>query len=113
MEISSNSSELLSRRQIFDDIYSRKITPGQCSKSDYEKHVLETVINLKKVTIDKLSESSVKKLTTKVNSFTSVVYRLWKKYGVYRIYRTFQTTAHFDWIPELKEKCEENNSIHT
>ena len=109
---SSNSSELLSRRQIFDDIYSRKITPGQCDKSDYQKHVLETVLNLKKVTIDKLSESSVKKLTTKVNSFASVVYRLWKKYGVYRIYRTFQTTAHFDWVPELKEKCEENNSIH-
>ena len=108
----SNSSKLLSRRQIFDDIYSRKITPGQCSKSDYEKHVLETVLNLKKVTIDKLSESSVKKLTTKVNSFTSVVYTLWKKHGLYRIYRTFQTTAHFDWIPELKEKCEENNSIH-
>jgi hypothetical protein len=108
----SNSSELLSRRQIFDDIYSRKITPGQCDKSDYQKHVLETVLNLKKVTIDKLSESSVKKLTTRVNSFTSVVYALWKKYGKYRIYRTFQTTAHFDWIPELKEKWEENNSNH-
>ena len=64
------------------------------------------------MTIDKLSESSVKKLTTRVNSFTSVVYALWKKYGKYRIYRTFQTTAHFDWIPELKEKWEENNSNH-
>ena len=102
----SNSSELLSRRQIFDHIYSRKITPGQCDKSDYQKHVLETVLNLKKVTIDKLSESSVKKLTTRVNSFTSVVYALWKRYEKYKIYRTFQTTAHFDWVPELKEKCE-------
>ena len=47
-----------------------------------------------------------------IDSFTSLVYALWKKYGKYKIYRTFQTTAHFDWVPELKEKCEDNNSIH-
>ena len=42
--LSSNSSELLTKRQIFDDIYSRKITPGQCKNFEYVKHVLETVL---------------------------------------------------------------------
>ena len=42
----SFSNELLIKQQIFDEIYSRKITPGQCRLCEYVNHVLETVLNL-------------------------------------------------------------------
>ena len=111
--LSSNSSELLTKRQIFDDIYSRKITPGQCKNFEYEKHVLETVLKLNKVTIDKLSELSIKKLKTKANSLTSGIYKHWRKCHL-RLYTKFNNNMEdpFDWIPELlHEENKENIEI--
>ena len=98
-----NPSEPFSKRQIFDYLYSRKITPGQSRVCEYEKHFLETVLILKEVTIEKLSEISVKKLESKVRSFTQWLFTNWKKRGKHWIYRRFQKKDSFDWIPELKE----------
>ena len=99
----SFSNELLIKQQIFDEIYSRKITPGQCRLCEYVNHVLETVLNLKNVTIDKLSVSSVKKLKTKVNSFAQWLKTKWRTHGIHWIRKKLQNKDPFDWIPELKE----------
>merc|ERR1719483_722151 len=80
-----NPSEMITKRQIFDHIYSLKITPGKCRGLDYQKHVLETVLCFKNLTIDKLSESSVQKLELKVKSLTSEIYEKWRKCGAHRI----------------------------
>ena len=101
--LTSCSNELLTKQQIFDEIYSRKITPGQCRLCEYVNHVLETVLNLKNVTIDKLSESSVKKLKTKVNSFAQWLKTKWRTHGIHWIRKKLQNKDPFDWIPELKE----------
>ena len=98
-----NPSEPFSKRQIFDYLYSRKITPGQSRVCEYEKNFLETVLILNEVTIDKLSEFSVKKLKSKVRSFTQWLFTSWKKRGKHWIYRKFEKKDSFDWIPELKE----------
>ena len=98
-----NPSEPFSKRQIFDYLYSRKITPGQSRVCEYEKNFLETVLILNEVTIDKLSEVSVEKLKSKVRSFTQWLFTSWKKRGKHWIYRKFEKKDSFDWIPELKE----------
>ena len=98
-----NPNEPFSKRQIFDYLYSRKITPGQSRVCEYENHFLETVLILKEVTIDKLSEFSVKKLKLKVRNLTQWLFTNWKKRGKHWIYRKFQNKDSFDWIPELKE----------
>ena len=98
-----NPDKMVTKRQIFDEIYSRKITPGQCRLCEYGNHVLETVLNLKDVTIDKLSECSVKKLKTKVNSFTQWLKTKWRTHGIHWIRKKLQNKDPFDWIPELKE----------
>ena len=97
-----NPSEPFSKRQIFDYLYSRKITPGQSRVCEYEKHFLETVLILKEVTIETLSEFSIKKLKSKVKSLTQWLFTNWKKRGKHWIYRKFQKKDSFDWIPELK-----------
>ena len=74
-----NPDEMVTKRQIFDKIYSRKITPGKYRNSDYRKHVMETVLSFHKLTLVKVSESSVQKLELKVNSLTSAIYEKWKK----------------------------------
>ena len=103
----SNSSEFLTKKQIFDDMYSRKITPGMCRTSEYQKIVLETVLSLKKVKLNELSDSSVQKLELKAKGFTNPVYVKWRKNGCTRngLYKKFQNNMEdpFDWIPELKE----------
>ena len=101
--LTSCSNELLTKQQIFDEIYSRKITPGQCRLCEYGNHVLETVLNLKDVTIDKLSECSVKKLKTKVNSFTQWLKTKWRTHGIHWINKKLKNKDPFDWIPELEE----------
>ena len=109
----SYSSELLTKRQIFDDIYSRKITPGQCKNFEYVKHVSETVLKWNKVTIDKLSEFSIKKLKTKASSLTSGIYTNWRKCHL-QLYTKFNNNMEdpFDWIPELlHEENKENIEI--
>merc|ERR1712008_230052 len=80
----SNSSEFLTKRQIFDDMYSRKITPGKCRTSEYQKIVLETVLSLKKVKLNELSDSSVEKLELKAKGFTNPICIKWKKNGCSR-----------------------------
>ena len=46
-----NPSEMITKRQIFDHMYSLKITPGKCRSLDYQKHVLETVLCFKNFNI--------------------------------------------------------------
>ena len=103
----SSSSEFLTKQQIFDDMYSRKITPGKCRTSEYQKIVLETVLSLKNVTLDELSESSVQKLELKARGLTNPIYVKWRKCSCHRdgLYKKFQNNMEnpFDWIPELKE----------
>ena len=103
----SNSNDFLTKRQIFDDIYSRKITPGKCRTSEYQKIVLETVLTLKKVNLDELTESSVQKLELKAAGLTFPIYVKWRKCGAHReaIYKKFQNNMEdpFDWFPELKK----------
>ena len=100
-----NPDEMVTKRQIFDIIYSRKITPGKCRNSDYRKHVMETVLSFHKLTLDKVLESSVQKLELKVNSLTSVIYEKWKKNGGHkdRLYEKFPNNMQdpFAWVPEL------------
>ena len=107
----TNPDEMVTKRQIFDDIYSRKITPGKCRNSDYQKHVMETVLSFYKLTIDKLSESSVQKLELKVRSLTCVIYEKWRKIGSNRdrLYEKFPNNMQdpFAWVPELLQ--EENS----
>ena len=93
--LTSCSNELLTKQQIFDEMYSRKITPGQCRLCEYGNHVLETVLNLKDVTIDKLSECSVKKLKTKVNSFTQWLKTKWRTHGIHWINKKLQKKRSF------------------
>ena len=68
---------------------------------------METVLNLKKVTLDKLTESSVQKLELKAAGLTYPIYVKWRKCGAHRdaFYKKFQNNMEdpFDWIPELKE----------
>ena len=100
-----NPSEMITKRQIFDHVYSLKITPGKCRSLDYQKHVLETVLCFKKLTIEKLSEPSVHKLETKVSRLTRSIYGNWRKCGAHRdgLYRRFQNNMQdlFDWVPEI------------
>ena len=100
-----NPSEMLTKRHIFDYIYSLKITPGICDFSDYQNYVMETVLYFNNLTIDKLSESSVQKLKTKARGLTASVYGHWRRSDKHRVglYKKFQNNMQdpFDWIPEL------------
>ena len=102
-----NPSEPFSKRQIFDYLYSRKITPGNCRNLDYLQNVLETVLSFKNITLDKLSESSAQDLETKVRSFTISIKKHWNKKAISRerLYGKFpnQMQDLFPWTPELKE----------
>ena len=50
-----NSSEMITKRHIFDYIHSLKITPGNYTKLNNQKYVFETVLSFKKLAIDQLS----------------------------------------------------------
>ena len=88
-------------------MYSRKITPGKCRTSEYQKFVLETVLSLKKVKLNELSETSVQKLELKAKGFTNPIYIKRRKNGCSRngLYKKFKSNMEdpFEWIPELKE----------
>ena len=103
-----NPDKMVTKRQIFDEIYSRKITPGKYRNSDYRKHVMETVLSFHKLTLVKVSESSVQKLELKVNSLTSAIYEKWKKIGGHRdrLYEKFPNNMQdpFDWVPPFDFK---------
>ena len=108
-----NSSEMITKRHIFDYIHSLKITPGNYMKLKYQKYVFETVLSFKKLAIDQLSEFSVKMLETKATSLTNAIYGKWKKCGGnrYTIYRQFLNNMRdsFDWFPELSHEDKKEN----
>ena len=86
-------------------MYSKEIIPGNYRYSVYQNHIVETVLALKKVTSDKLSKSSVKKLKLESNALTSAIYEKWSKCGCHRdaLYGKFKNKMEepFDWVPEL------------
>ena len=104
--------ETFTNGKIFDYLlYTRKISPAIRAK-EYQKHVKETVLSFKDISIDKLTESSVKTLEKKAKDFECDLKKKWKKCGGKRdvIYEKFQYRMdyHFVWTPELKEESKEN-----
>ena len=104
--------ETFTNGKIFDYLlYTRKISPGIRDKA-YQKHVKETVLSFKDISIGKLTESSVKSLDKKVRDFVCDLKKKWKKCGGKRdvIYKKFQYRMDYSfvWTPELKEESKEN-----
>ena len=100
--------ETFTARTLFDYLYcTKKIYP---TNSEYRQHVKDTVLNFKRITMDKLSESSLKALDYKVSSFMTEVRRKWKKVnGVERFHKVFiKGKDNFLWTPEFKVYTKEN-----
>ena len=99
--------EIFTTRTLFDYLYcTMKIYP---TNSEYRQHVKETVLNFKKISMDKLSESSLKALDYKASCFATLVRGKWKKVkGVKSFHRIFEGKDTFMWTPEFKEDNKEN-----
>ena len=99
--------ETFTVRKLFDYLYcTKKIYP---TNSEYRQHVKEAVLNFKKISMDKLSDSSLKALDSKAIWFSELVRRKWKKVkGVQSFHRIFEGKDTFMWTPEFKEDIKEN-----
>ena len=104
-----NPYETLTNGKIFDYLLcTRKIRPRH---TEYRKHVKDTVLSFKDISIDKLTDSSVKSLDKKAESLVKDLRHKWKVCGGRDpIYRKFQYSMDysFDWVPELKEDLQKN-----
>ena len=103
--------ETFSKGKIFDYLFysTSKIVPT--NYTEYMKHVKDTVLSFKNISIDKLTNSSVKTLDKKVKLFVINIRAKWKKCGSHRerIYEKFQKNMEepFIWTPEFKEDKKE------
>ena len=102
--------EKFTNGRIFDYLYlTLKIFP---TNTEYNKHVKDTVLSFKNISIDKLIDSSVKTFDKKVQYLVGDLRKMWRKCGCHRdiIYKRFQNKMDytFDWTPELKQDFKEN-----
>ena len=99
----------LTNGEIFDYLLcTMKIRPRH---TEYRKHVKDTVLSFNDISIDKLTDSSVKSLDKKAERLAYDLRHKWKVCGDRdKIYRKYQYSMDysFDWVPELKEDLQKD-----